>query len=88
MCVCVGAYEQRVRVCAYACAHAPDASQRGRARVRVRVRAERRAAHGGDLYLGITVHMYGIICTRARMYTCMRAHVEGVSARAAGTGVH
>ncbi len=73
--------------------HAPNASQRGRRRVRVRVQ-------GGDLHLGITVHMHIITCTRARMYTCMRALVEcisaracaglgaGVGARAAGAGVH
>jgi hypothetical protein len=39
---------------------------------------ERRAAPGGDLLLGITVHMY--ITTRARTYTCMRALVECISA--------
>ncbi len=40
----------------------------------------------GDLHLGITVHMYSIIGTRARMYTCMRALAECISARAGVRG--
>ncbi len=72
--------------------------------MRVRVRARRRVAQGGDLHLGITVHMYIVICTRARMYTYMPALLEcfsscvgvgasawacaRVGARAAGAGVH
>ena len=51
---------------------------------------------GATFHLGITVHMHITICTRARMYTCMRALVEcisacvgvGAGARAAGAGVH
>jgi hypothetical protein len=41
-------------------------------------------ARDGDLHLGITVHMHIMICTRARMYTCMRALVECISV---GVGV-
>ncbi len=81
MCACVGVYEQCVRVYAYVCAHAQNASQRARRRVRVRERTERRAAQGGNLHLGITVPMYIVICTRARMYTCMRVLVDCISAR-------
>jgi hypothetical protein len=53
---------------------------------------------GATFHLGITVHMHIIICTRARMYTCMPALVERISAcvgvgacecaRAAGAAVH
>ncbi len=86
MCACVGVYEQCVRVYAYVCAHAQNASQRGCVRVRVRERTERRAAQGGDLHLGITVHMHSIKGTRARMYTFMRALVECIPARV-GMGV-
>jgi hypothetical protein len=55
-------------------------------------------ARDGDLHLGIIVQMYIIICTRARMCTCVRALVECIlargrgrgrgCARAAGAGVH
>jgi hypothetical protein len=62
-----------MRAYAYACAHAQSASQRGRVRVRVRATA--------TCHLGITVPMYSIIGTRARMYTGMRALVECISAR-------
>ncbi len=88
MCVCICVYKLCVRMYAYVCAHAQNASQLGRRRVRVRVHTERRAARDGDLHLGITVHMYIIICTRARMNTCMRALVECISARVGvGAGV-
>ncbi len=50
------------------------------------MRAERRAAQGGDLHLGSAVHMHIVICTRARMYTCMRVLVDCISARV-GVGV-
>ena len=94
MCVCVGVYEQRVRVYAYVCAHAQNASEGACRRVRVRVRAERRAAQGGDLHQGIIVHMHIITFTRARMCTGMRALAECIPAcvcaraQAAGAGVH
>jgi hypothetical protein len=82
MCACVGVYEQCMRVCAYVCAHAQNASQRARQGVRVRVRAERRAT----CHLRITVHMYSIIGTRARMYTCVRALAECIPACVRGRG--
>ncbi len=66
-----------MRAYAYVCAHAQNAFQRGRRRVRVRVRVRVRA---------MATFMYSIICTRARMYTCMRALAECISA-CVGVGV-
>ncbi len=85
--------QQCVHVYAYLCAHAQNAFQR--ARVRVRGCATAAALSGGrrkgaTFHLGITVHvlhMHITICTRARMYTCMRALVECISA-CVGVGVH
>jgi hypothetical protein len=56
MCVCICVYVAvHARMYACVCAHAQNAFQRGRAR------AQRRAVQGGDLHLGITVHMYIVI---------------------------
>ena len=73
VCVRMRACAECVPACASACAC-------------TRVRAERRAAQGGDLHLGSAVHMHIVICTRARMYTCMRVLVDCISARV-GVGV-
>jgi hypothetical protein len=80
--------QQCVHVCAYACAECVPACACARACASTcaRGRRERRAAQGGDLHLGIIVHMYIIICTRARMYTCVRALVECILARGRGHG--
>ena len=83
-CVCT---QQCMRAYAYVCAHAQNAFQRARGRVRAHARATAAArAARGDLHLGITVHMSIIICTRARMYTCMRALVACIPA-CVGVGV-
>jgi hypothetical protein len=55
------------------------AFQRARERARARAR-------DGDLHIGITVRMHIMICTRVRMYTCMRALAECILARV-GVGV-
>ena len=41
---------------------------------------------GATFHLGITVHMYSIIVTRARMYTGLRALAECISACVRGRG--
>ncbi len=61
-----------IPACASACACAC-------ARARVRARAR-----DGDPHQGITVHMYIIIGTRARMYTGMRALAECIPACVGG----
>ena len=75
-----------MRAYAYVCAHAQNAFQRARGRVRVRAQRRQRERRNGDLHLGITVHMSIIICTRARMYTCMLALVACIPA-CVGVGV-
>ena len=53
---------------------------------RTRAQRRQRERRDGDLHLGITVHMSIIICTRARMYTCVRALVACIPA-CVGVGV-
>jgi hypothetical protein len=90
-CMRMRACAERIPACArawaWACARAAAALSGGRRK-------------GATFHLGITVHMHIITCTRARMYTCMRALAECIPARvgvgvdagaragAAGAGVH
>jgi hypothetical protein len=76
-----------VRVYAYECAHAQNASQRGR--VRVRVRAERRAAQGGDLssrYHSSHAYHYMYACAHVHMCACARIMHLSVRGRGRGRG--
>ncbi len=76
-----------MHVYAYVCAHAQNASQRARGRVRATAAALSGGRRmGATFHLGITVHMCIIKCTRARMYTDMRALVECIPA-CVGVGV-
>ena len=70
-------------VCVQTCARMRRMHPSVRARVRATPGGRRK---GATFHLGITVHMHIIICTRACMYTCMRALVECISA-CVGVGV-